>query len=71
MKNTTDKTSSGKENKKVQTGKQFKDNEVREDENNSIHVEANNKSGYPYEKKEDTAKVQQANSEDRPTQQRP
>ena len=34
MKNTTNKTSSGKENKKVQTGKQFKDEEIREDENN-------------------------------------
>lgn len=41
--------SSKKENKKVQTDKQFKDNEVREGKkNNSIYDEDNDKSAYPY-----------------------
>lgn len=43
------KISSKKENKKVQTGKQFKDNPVMEGEkDNSIYNEDNNKSAYPY-----------------------
>ncbi len=48
------KESSEKENKKVQTDKQFKDNPVREGkENNSIYREDNNKSAYPYKSDED------------------
>ena len=41
--------SSEKENKKVQTDKQFEDNEVREGKaDNSIFSEENDKSAYPY-----------------------
>ena len=48
------KNSSEKENKKVQTDKQFDDNEVREGKaNNSIHDEDNDKSAYPYKSDED------------------
>ncbi len=48
------KQSSEKENKKVQTDKQFKDNKVREGESdNSIYDEDNNKSAYPYKSDED------------------
>lgn len=48
------KSSSEKENKKVQTDKQFEDNEVREGKkDNSIAAEENNKSAYPYKSKED------------------
>jgi hypothetical protein len=48
------KQSSKKENKKVQTNKQFKDNEVREGKaDNSISSENNNKSAYPYKSTED------------------
>ena len=46
--------SSEKENKKVQTDKQFDDNEVREGKaNNSISSEENNKSVYPYKSNAD------------------
>lgn len=46
--------SSEKENKKVQTDNQFKDNKVREGEaDNSIFSEENNKSAYPYKHDED------------------
>ena len=46
--------SSEKENKKVQTDKQFDDNEVREGRaDNSISSEENNKSAYPYESTEE------------------
>ena len=46
--------SSEKENKKVQTDKQFEDNEVREGKkNNSIYNEDNNKSAYPYKSDKD------------------
>lgn len=46
--------SSEKENKKVQTDKQFDDNEVREGKkDNSIYDEKNNKSAYPYKSDED------------------
>lgn len=52
--------SSEKENKKVQTDKQFDDNEVREGKaDNSIFDEENNKSSYPYptaQNKDDKAK---------------
>jgi hypothetical protein len=48
------KDSSKKENKKVQTDKQFDDNEVREGKaNNTIASEENNKSAYPYKSDED------------------
>jgi hypothetical protein len=48
------KQSSEKENKKVQTNKQFKDNKVREGKaDNSIYDEDNNKSAYPYKSTED------------------
>ena len=48
MKNNND-NSSEKENKKVQTDKQFKDNEVREGRaDNSINDEDDKKSAYPY-----------------------
>ncbi len=47
------KTSSEKENSKVRAGKQFKDNEVREGQPNSINNEDINKSAYPYKSKED------------------
>jgi hypothetical protein len=48
------KKSSEKENKKVQTDKQFDDNEVREGKaDNSISREKNNKSAYPYKSTED------------------
>jgi len=48
------KNSSEKENKKVQTDKQFDDNEVREGKkDNSIYDEQNNKSAYPYKSDED------------------
>ena len=51
--------SSEKENKKVQTDKQFDDNEVREGKaNNSIASEENDKSAYPY-KKDDQYKTQE------------
>ncbi|MEP6683331.1 MAG: hypothetical protein ABJA35_08725 [Parafilimonas sp.] len=54
MKNNNDKASSEKENKKVVTDKQFKDNEVREGKpDNSINDEANDKSAYPYKSDED------------------
>lgn len=52
MKNKKD-TSAKKENKKVQTDKQFEDNEVREGGNNSIYNEPNDKSAYPYKSDED------------------
>jgi hypothetical protein len=42
------KTSPKKENKKVKAGKQAKDAPVKEDENNSIYEEHNDKSHYPY-----------------------
>jgi hypothetical protein len=46
--------SSEKENKKVQTDKQFDDNEVREGKkDNSIYHEKNDKSAYPYKSDED------------------
>ena len=46
--------SSEKENKKVQTDKQFDDNEVREGRaDNSISSEENNKSAYPYKNTEE------------------
>ena len=46
--------SSEKEDKKVQTDKQFDDNEVREGKkDNSIYNEKNNKSAYPYKSDED------------------
>lgn len=55
MKNSNEKPSSEKENTKVQTDKQFKDNEVREGKaDNSIHDEDNNKSDYPYKSDKDT-----------------
>ena len=48
------KQSSEKENKKVQTNKQFKHNKVREGKaDNSIYDEDNNKSAYPYKSTED------------------
>ena len=48
------KQSSEKENKKVQTDKQFNDNKVREGEkDNSIYNEKNDKSAYPYKSYED------------------
>ena len=45
--------SSEKENKKVQTDKQFKDNEVREGEADSINNEDNDKSAYPFKSDKD------------------
>jgi hypothetical protein len=53
MKKTSNNPSSKKENKKVQTDKQFKDNEVREGQADSINNEDINKSAYPYKGKED------------------
>ena len=48
------KSSPKKENKKVQTDKQFKDNKVREGKaDNSIYSEDNDKSAYPYKHAED------------------
>jgi hypothetical protein len=53
-KNNFMKKSSEKENKKVQTDKQFDDNEVREGKaDNSISSEGNNKSVYPNKSTED------------------
>jgi hypothetical protein len=49
VKQPSKKNSSEKENIKVNTGKQNTDNEVREDENNSICKENNNKKDYPYQ----------------------
>ena len=48
MKQPSKKSSSEKENKKVHSKKRNKDNQVREDDNNSIYKEANNKKEYPY-----------------------
>lgn len=46
--------SSEKENKKVQTDKQFKDNEVREGKDDSINNNAEtDTSAYPYKSNED------------------
>lgn len=45
--------SSEKENKKVQTDKQFKDNEVHEGKADSINNEDNDKSAYPYKSDHD------------------
>ena len=53
MKNTNEKTSSEKENRKVNASKQPQSNEVREDQNNSINEEGNDKSAYPYKNKAD------------------
>ena len=47
------KTSSVKENKKVNSKKQGDENPVEEDENNSIYREANDKKKYPYKKMPD------------------
>jgi hypothetical protein len=48
------KQSSEKENKKVQTNKQLKDNNVRDGKaDNSFYDEDNNKSAYPYKSTED------------------
>ncbi len=47
-------TSSEKENKKVQTDKQFEDNDVREGQaDNSIYNDENNVSTYPHKHAED------------------
>jgi hypothetical protein len=43
-----------KENRKVRKGNQLKDNKVREDENNSIDKQANDKLSYPYKDVKDT-----------------
>ncbi len=51
-KNGDEASSSKKENKKVRTDKQFKDNPVREGENNSINDEGN-QSAYPHKSTED------------------
>lgn len=54
MKITDDNAASNKENKKVQTDKQFKDNKVREGQkDSSIYTEENDKSAYPYKHTED------------------
>ena len=58
--------SSEKENKKVQTDKQFDDNEVREGKkDNSIYNEKNNKSAYPYKSDEDKQLKDQTEFTDR------
>jgi len=46
MKNANSKTSSGKDKAKGQTEK--KENPIRENENNSINEEKNDKSAYPH-----------------------
>ncbi|HEX5154347.1 MAG TPA: hypothetical protein VFW07_23025 [Parafilimonas sp.] len=51
MKKQPEKTSSEKENKKVKANKGAEDYKVREDENNSIYEEANDKKVYPYKAK--------------------
>ena len=48
MNKPNEKASSEKVNRKVRTDKQFKDNKVREDENNSIYRQDNDKTCYPY-----------------------
>jgi hypothetical protein len=53
MKKPSEKTSPEKENKKVNANKSAKDYKVREDENNSIYEEANDKKAYPYKSNED------------------
>lgn len=53
MENANDKTSPEKENRKVQAGKQPEDHPVREDENNSIYKEKNDKEAYPYKSESD------------------
>ena len=53
MKQPSKKSSSEKENKKVAPRKQRSSNQVREDENNSIYNETENKNEYPYPKVQD------------------
>jgi hypothetical protein len=53
MKQPDKNSSPHKENKKVHPEKYDKQKEVREDENNSIYEEANDKSAYPYKHPED------------------
>lgn len=53
MEKPSEKKSSEKENKKVQTDNQFKDDEVREGTADSINNEDNDKSAYPHKSKED------------------
>ena len=65
MKKPNEKTSPAKENKKVRTDKQFKDDPVREAGNNSICKDANNKSAYPYKQKHDKQYDNQAEFIDR------
>ena len=48
MKKPSGKTSPEKENKKVNVNKGAEDYKVREDENNSIFKQANDKEKYPY-----------------------
>jgi len=48
MKKPSGKTSPEKENKKVNANKGAEDYKVREDENNSIFKQANDKEKYPY-----------------------
>ena len=49
MKNSKEKTSSEKENRKVNANKQPESNKIREDENNSINKERGDKPVYPHE----------------------
>ena len=65
MKKPSEETSSEKENKKVQTDKQFDDNEVREGKNNSIYNEENDKSAYPYKNESDKQYKKQSEFIDR------
>jgi len=53
MNNANDKSSSEKENSKVQADKQSEDYPVREGENNSIYKEKNDKAAYPYNNEDD------------------
>ena len=53
MKKPSEKTSPDKENKKVNAEKGIEDYKVREDENNSIFKQANDKEKYPYKSEVD------------------
>ena len=65
MKQPSKKSSSEKENKKVNPQKQRGSNRVREDENNSINEAAGNKNEYPYPQVEDKQFDNQAEFIDR------
>jgi hypothetical protein len=53
MKQPSKKSSSEKENRKVNNKRSRKPNEIREDKNNSIRNDAGNKMDYPYQQVHD------------------